>query len=156
MQVMCIPSSGSQEHWPLQKFASQKARVFLYRSLQVPRKEGVGERSACTPATTNQKAMQKATRTRALYQTLASVKPNVPSMYCDHRHVLPLHADHRLLVVQLAANYAIQRPRSCTRPFRVNAWRLRSQLLECMVQSTPEKGKDISFFMTAFWLYVFH
>ena len=35
------------------------------------------------PATTNQKAMQNPTRTRALYQTRSWEKPKVPSMYWE-------------------------------------------------------------------------
>ena len=88
-QVVCISPQDPRQQWDPREYTPrilgepQIGLVVLYRDLQLPREEGTQSRSAGSPATTNQKAMQKATRTKALYQTLASVKPKVPSIYCD-------------------------------------------------------------------------
>ena len=71
-----------------------------------------------------------------------------PLYILRHRHVPPLHADHCLIVVQLAANHAVQRPRSCAQHCCVSAWRLRCR--------APLKRTWTCFFMATFWLCICH
>ena len=107
---------------------------------------------------TNQKAMQKGDQDQGAVPDAGLREAKVcPSMYCDTVMSCPSTLITVCSSVQLAANHAIQRPRSCTRPFPCQCLALEgASYWKAWCRAPQKKGKDISFFMTAFWLYVFH